>query len=536
MCAIIKQHDKRIGVTYAYESVSYWDKEKGQSRSKRTLIGIVDPETCEIKPTTKKKRNSAQTGTPSMETPWLYANRTFYGATYLFDCIGRRSGIVDDLKICFPDTYRQILSVAYYLILEDKNPLSRFPKWSNLHTHPYGQSLSSQQSSELFSEMTESQRMHFFRLQGKRRLEKEYWAYDTTSISSYSESLRQARYGKNKDGDSLPQINLALLFGEESCLPFYYKKLPGNISDVVTVKQLLKDMEFLGYNKVKMVMDRGFYRESNINDLLTEHLKFLIGVKLSLKFVSKELDKVRESIRSWQHFLPDAEAFGLTVPIQWKYRRGRPNKKDELHEERRMYIHIYFDTLKALDDERKFSTLIYQLNGELMTDNREERHEPLYEKYFDVKTTPVRGQKVMAKENVLVDARKNFGFFALLGNETMDANRALLTYRNKDVVEKAFDNIKDRLDMRRMNVSSDLSLNGKLFVEFIALIFISYLHKAMLTAQLYTKYTMHELLDELEVIERFDRQGHSPQLSEITEKQCSIFAQLGFPPPKTSLC
>ena len=201
-----------------------------------------------------------------------------------------------------------------------------------------------------------------------------------------------------------------------------------------------------------------------------------------------------------------------------------------------MYIHIYFDTLKALDDERKFSTLIYQLNGELMTDNREERHEPLYEKYFDVKTTPVRGQKVMAKENVLVDARKNFGFFALLGNETMDANRALLTYRNKDVVEKAFDNIKDRLDMRRMNVSSDLSLNGKLFVEFIALIFISYLHKAMLTAQLYTKYTMHELLDELEVIERFDRQGHSPQLSEITEKQCNIFAQLGFPPPKTSLC
>ena len=536
MCAIVKQHDKRIGVTYAYESVSYWDKEKGHSRAKRTLIGIVDLETGEIRPTTKKKRNSAQTGAPSAEIPWLYANRTFYGATYLFDCISRATGVAGDLKICFPDTYRQILSVAYYLILEDKNPLSRFPKWSNLHTHPYGQSISSQQSSELFSEMTESQRMHFFRLQGKRRLEKEYWAYDTTSISSYSESLRQVRYGKNKDGDTLPQINLALLFGEESCLPFYYKKMPGNIADVTTVKQLLMDMEFLGCNKVKMVMDRGFYRESNINDLLTEHLKFLMGVKLSLKFVSRELDNVRESIRSWQHFLPDAEAFGLTVPIQWNYRRARPYKKDELHEERRMYLHIYFDTLKALDDERKFSTLIYQLNGELMTGNREEGHEYLYDKYFDVKTTPVRGQKVMAKENVLADARKNYGFFALLGNEVMDANRALLIYRNKDVVEKAFDNVKDRLDMRRMNVSSDLSLNGKLFVEFIALIIISYLHKAMLNTHLYTKYTMHELLDELEVIERFDRQGYSPQFGEITEKQSSIFEQLGFDQPKTSLC
>jgi hypothetical protein len=41
--------------------------------------------------------------------------------------------------------------------------------------------------------------------------------------------------------------------------------------------------------------------------------------------------------------------------------------------------------------------------------------------------------------------------------------------------------------MRRLHVSSDLSLDGKLFVEFVALIFISYLHKAMLDAHLYTK-------------------------------------------------
>ena len=537
MGAIVRQYDKRIGVTYAYESTSYWDKEKKQSRSKRKLIGIVDPETSEIKPTTKKKRKPKETAVPSPEIPWLYAKRTFYGATYLFDRIGQATGVADDLKICFPNAYEEILSIAYYLILEDKNPLSRFPKWSNLHEHPYGQPISSQRSSELFASITESQRMHFFRLQAKRRAEKEYWAFDTTSISSYSESLSQVRCGKNKDGDSLPQLNLALLFGEESALPFYYKKLAGNIPDVSTVKQLLKDMEFLSYNKIKMVMDRGFFSESNINALYTEHLKFLMSGKLSLKFLSKEIDNVRDTIRVWQNFLPDAEAFGVTVPIQWKYKRKRPYKKDELQEGRRMYVHIYFDTLKALEDERKLTTLVYRLNGELMTGNREKAHEALYEKYFDIKTTPVRGQKVMVKENVMAEARKNFGFFALIGNEAMDANHALVIYRNKDVVEKAFDNVKDRLDMRRLNVSSDLSLDGKLFVEFIALIYISYLHKAMLNANLYTKYTMHEVLDELEVIERFDREGYTPQLGEITEKQSDIFKALGFDSPtKPSLC
>jgi transposase len=534
--AVVKQYDKRIGVTYAYESTSVWDKDKKQSRSSRKLIGIVDPETGEIKPTTKKKREPTKQAAPPTDSPWLFARRTFYGATYLLDSIGEATGVADDLETCFPDTYKQILSIAYYLILEDKNPLYRFPKWGWLHMHPYGQAISSQESSELFSGITECQRMHFFRLQGKRRLEKEYWAFDTTSVSSYSESLRQVRYGRNKDGDPLPQINLALLFGETSYLPFYYRKLAGNLPDVSTVKQLLKDMEFLGCDKIKLVMDRGFYSENNVNELLTEHLKFLMGVKLSLKFVNGELDKVRDIIRSWQNFLPDAEAFGITVPIQWKYSRKRPYKGDEIREERRMYLHLYYDTIKALDDERQFTTLIYQLNGELITGNREKGHESLYKKYFDVKATPVRGQKVMAKEDVLAAARKNFGFFALMGNETMDAGQALLIYRNKDLVEKAFDNVKDRLDMRRMNVSSDLSLDGKLFVEFVALIYISRLHKAMLDAHLYTKYTMNELLDDLEIIERFDREGFAPQLGEITDKQLGIFDKLGFAPPKASLC
>jgi hypothetical protein len=48
---IIYQHDKRSGITYAYESHSYWDKERKMSRAKRTLIGRVNAETGEIMPT-----------------------------------------------------------------------------------------------------------------------------------------------------------------------------------------------------------------------------------------------------------------------------------------------------------------------------------------------------------------------------------------------------------------------------------------------------------------------------------------------------
>lgn len=51
MASIIKKLNKQTGITYVYESESYWDKEKKQPRSKRKLIGRIDEETGEIVPT-----------------------------------------------------------------------------------------------------------------------------------------------------------------------------------------------------------------------------------------------------------------------------------------------------------------------------------------------------------------------------------------------------------------------------------------------------------------------------------------------------
>lgn len=54
--ALIKCYDKRVGITYVYESESYYDKDKHQSRSRRKLVGKIDPETGETIPTGSKGR------------------------------------------------------------------------------------------------------------------------------------------------------------------------------------------------------------------------------------------------------------------------------------------------------------------------------------------------------------------------------------------------------------------------------------------------------------------------------------------------
>ncbi|BBH25243.1 hypothetical protein SG0102_18840 [Intestinibaculum porci] len=63
--AIIKQTNKTTGITYVYESKSYWDPEKKQARSKRKLIGKIDPETGKMVPTGKKGPQKKKSGEPS---------------------------------------------------------------------------------------------------------------------------------------------------------------------------------------------------------------------------------------------------------------------------------------------------------------------------------------------------------------------------------------------------------------------------------------------------------------------------------------
>ncbi len=527
MAAIIHQKDKRSGITYAYESVSYWDKEKKQSRAKRTLIGRVDPISGDIVPTDGRGRKDKK------RVEEKVSQRRFYGATYLLDAIGEKIGLVDDLKACFPENYKQLLSIAYYLILEPDSALFRFEKWSMLHKHPFDKNIPSQRSSELFASVKEDHKNKFFSLQGKRKVDKEFWAYDTTSISSYSKQLRQVQYGHNKEHDPLEQLNLAIVFGEESNLPFYYRKLSGNIPDSKTIEHLLADLDNLGFAKVKLVMDRGFYSQANVNMLYKAHLKFLLSAKMGLTFIKKNLEPFYDNFRSFEHYDSEYELYMHTVQTTWDYQQKRAYKGDMIKEKRRIYVHYYYNIERAAEDEKKFDNRLIKLRDELLSGKRLKEHESQYQKYFIIKETPKRGLQVQVKEDVIREAKCHYGFFTLLSNETMDAKTALQIYRNKDVVEKAFGNLKERLSMRRMLVSSEQSLDGKLFVEFISLIYLSYIKKQMQNQQLFKKYTLQTLLDTVDVIECFEEPKRKLRVGEVLQKQKKIYEAMGVVDPSS---
>ncbi len=514
------------GIEYVYEYDSTWNKEKKYVTHKRNYIGkMVDgvfvpnkKYLLEMELEESKKRGPV---------PTTESKRKFYGATYLLDSIGEKLGIMADLKKCFPETYQKILSLAYYLILEDRNSLSRFPKWARTHVHPYGKGIPSQRSSELFSSIEEDAKQEFFRLQCARRIEREYLAYDTTSVSSYSKLIKQVKYGKNKDHEHLAQINLALVYGQQSHLPVCYRKLPGNITDVTTVKKLLLYLDFLGLNKVKLVMDRGFYSSDNINALYKNHYKFIIAGSVSLKLIQQHLDPVRKEMLSRAHYSSKHRLSYYSTTISWPYKEVKKRSGIVNSSKRRMYLHLFHNDQQATDDKMALNDLLDRLEAELLSGTLNPAHEKLYSKYFVVSKTPVRGIKLTPRQEAIDKAEKNYGYFALLSNDIKDPLMALDLYRSKDLIEKAFGNLKERLNLRRTAVSSEESLDGRLFLQFIALMFLAYIDTAMRENNLYREYTLQGLLDELDVIEQFVYPGRQPHFGEVTKKQEGLFQRLG---------
>lgn len=107
--------------------------------------------------------------------------------------------------------------------------------------------------------------------------------------------------------------------------------------------------------------------------------------------------------------------------------------------------------------------------------------------------------------------------------------KAIQVYRDKDVVEKCFDDLKNQLDMKRLRMHSSATVDGRLFVQFIALIYMSALRKEMRKSVLIEQYTVRELLEEMETLVKIKYSGkYGHILTEVTKQQREILSKLAI--------
>lgn len=491
------------GTVYVYEATSYWDKAKKKTCQKREIIGKRDKITGELILSNKNIDNKA----------------TFskhYGSYYFLESIAKEIGLTKILKATLPKNYLEILTCAFYEIAESK-PLYLCQGWCEKNYVPTDKSLASQRISEMMINMSDTDRMSFFKKWCSYRIEKEYLAFDITSISSYSELVEMVEFGYNRDHENLPQINLAMLFGQTSQLPIFYNFYPGSIRDVSTLPNMIEFTKELGIDNMKYVMDKGFYSERNIENLLSKRIKFTISVPFSSKFCKEKVDNVRDSINNCQNSINinNDIVYAHTSLVKIK------NKK--------VYVHTFFNEQHFVDDKENLYKKIATLEQEANKNPELFLQKP--SKYLIIKQTK-KGILVTKNKENIEKSLKYKGYLVMLSNDISDAKEALYVYRTKDKVEKSFDNLKNDLDLKRLRIHSEEAMKGRLFIGFIALILQSHIHKIMKETDLVKKYTVDELTDELEKINVIEFSNGKRILTEISKKQREIYEKFNISTPK----
>jgi transposase len=106
-------------------------------------------------------------------------------------------------------------------------------------------------------------------------------------------------------------------------------------------------------------------------------------------------------------------------------------------------------------------------------------HQTLANKYIIIKKSITGNiENISINEDAVLQNVSNFGYFVLLANKNSSTEEVLQIYRNKDIIEKVFENLKDSLDITRTEVHSDFAFNNKLFLCYIALIYIIHLKES----------------------------------------------------------
>lgn len=510
MSSNIKYMNTKTGVTYIYESTSYWDKDKKQPRNKRVCIGKLDSKTGDLIPS----RRILPTSTTTTD---ITAMAKVIGPTYLLDEIDKQFGIGKLLKKSCPMHYEQIKAVAYYLVING-GPLSHCGDWATSYFPEMANELCSQRISEILQDINIDTKQTFLKQWLNKMPENDYYCYDITSISSYSECNEYVKYGYNRDKEKLPQLNLAVVFGQKTGLPVYYNSLPGDITDVITLTNLIKTMCMVSDKKLHYIMDKGFYSKKNIDNLLDSRMKFTIAIPLSNKWLQSVIDDIYLEINDpeYYHQIGQDTMYVSSKIYPWGKERYR------------CYLHLYYNPYLRACDIDKFNAKLIMYKTELESGKLIKEHQEAYDTFFTISTTPKRGTKVIYnKESVRTYITRYTGFYAVLTNSIKDPIEALYVYRNKDVVEKCFDDLKNQLDMKRLRIHSSQAMEAKLFMQFIALIYTSALRKTMKDTGLIKKYTVREILQNLANITKVIYSGrYGYIITEISKSQREILEAL----------
>jgi transposase len=300
---------------------------------------------------------------------------------------------------------------------------------------------------------------------------------DITAIHSKSEQMSLNQRGYNAQGSFDPQANLLLLFSQSRHEPVYYRVLPGNIRDVKSVQLTLKEMEAAD---TVFVADKGFYSESNIEEMEQAHLQYVIPLKRNSSLIDYE--PLKKSGKSgFSHFFKFQDRF-----IFCSFRQFSDGKT----------LYTFLDDHLRLEEERAFLNRMETQKEEKLT---------------------------------IVDFHERIhmlGTFSIITNlKEKQPQDIYKLYKARMEVETAFDAFKNTLEADRSYMHSDQGFEGWMFINYLALLAYWRMLRVLIEKELLAKFSINDLIMYLSYIRKVRING-CWHLAEITDKTRRLLAKL----------
>ena len=477
------------GDIYVYERVTaYNEKIRKTYTVSQKLKGKIKHGAEEIVATRPKKRKSAD--------GFVGATRQHTGLTDILEWVGNISGIDDDVRASFnKGDAEKLLSIARYWIGSGGNTLPRLESWQVMHPLPYSEAITEDVYGELFKNVGRNEEgvQGYFAARAACLGESPVLAFDSTTISTYSENQSEARRGFNKDGDGLNTIKLLTLYSVKAREPMAFTKQPGNIPDVISIENTLTQLKCFHLKRPLIVTDNGYYSQKNIMEFALRNVKFLTLVDPNIVWVRETVDALRTELAGMSSTCPfDPSICGATsvrmhqfVRVRQRSRSGKvASEKESIL--RRMYIHVYYSPDNEAKKELAFRKNLLELKTQI-EDGKNEFTKSTQKKIDKFLTCSRKGRggqlKVGFNDEAITETKKYFGYFALVSNQAMDTFTALENYRLREKIEELFAVQKGRLDGARPRTWYPDNLRGRQFTQFVSLGYHCFLTKKIKQVQ-----------------------------------------------------
>jgi transposase len=197
-----------------------------------------------------------------------------------------------------------------------------------------------------------------------------------------------------------------------------------------------------------------------------------------------------------------------------------------------IYTHVFYNAALAFQNKERLYGHVAKLKLEAMKSPNNPKFINEYEKYLIIRKSEKthEGYTINIRRNEIEKRLQYSGWMVILSNHINDAHEAIRIYRSKDVVEKGFYRMKNCLDLGRLRVHSDIRMQNKIFIGFIALIVMAHIHKVMSSNDMYAYTTLKKMIKSLGRL-RVQYINGNRILFPCTAEQKSIFNAFGISVP-----